>query len=117
MEKREILSNQDVHGSSQASPAPVRHGKSSRQTYDISDMQPWREFAVILHNDEEHDMVEVDIQIMKALSCSYPLAHKHTLRAHNHGKTTLAITSRERALEIAGVLKQIKLVVTLRQIN
>jgi ATP-dependent Clp protease adapter protein ClpS len=117
MKKKETLSNQDVHGGSQASPAPVHRGKPAKQTYDISDMQPWREFAVILHNDEEHDMVEVDIQVMKALSCSYPLAHKHTLRAHNNGKTTLAITSREKALEIAGVLKQIKLTVTLRQIN
>lgn len=119
MNKKNIPPLNEMQNASQssASTSGAEKTRTEQQTYDLSEMQPWREIAVILHNDEEHSMMEVVIQIMKALSCSYPLAHSHMLRAHSKGKTTLTIVSRERALEIASVLKQIELSVTLRQIN
>ena len=44
--------------------------KPDRQTgeFDLSEMQPWREYAVILHDDEEHSPTEVVLQLGKALA-------------------------------------------------
>lgn len=117
MDKKRLFPRNGLDEASSAGAANASQTRPVETTYDLSEMQPWREVAVILHNDEKHSMMEVVIQIMKALACSYPLAHSHMLRAHNKGKTTLTIVSRERALEIASVLKQIELSVTLRQIN
>ncbi len=93
--------------------APAKKGL----TFDLGQMEPWREFAVVLHDDMVHDQKEVVCQLMKALNCSFQRAHAHMRRAENNGKAIVAITNRQRAFEIAGVLKQIDLRVVLRQIN
>ena len=92
-------------------------GAPAEIEFDLSQMGPWREYAVVLHNDEVHSDVEVVIQIVKALHCSFSRAQELMLTAHRMGRATVAITDRERAFRIAGVLRQIDLQVTLRQIN
>lgn len=100
-----------------ALPTPTQAPQSEEIVFDLSHMQPWREFAVILHNDEEHSMDEVVVQLVKALNCTFPRAQELMLRVHNEGRATVAITNRSKAERIATILKQIELSVTMRQIN
>jgi ATP-dependent Clp protease adapter protein ClpS len=85
--------------------------------YDLADLGPWREFVVVLHNDEEHSQVEVVVQLMKALVCSQPVAYGLMRRVEAAGKAVVATAPRERALRIGSVLQQIRLTVEVRQIN
>lgn len=85
--------------------------------FDLSEMRPWREFAVILFNDDVHSMDEVEVQLMRALACPLALAQALTARVHHHGRATVAIVQRDRALQIAVILRQINLRVALRQVN
>lgn len=85
--------------------------------YDLSEMKPWREFAVILFNDEEHTFQQVEIQLMRALECQFALAQSLAHRVHARGHAVVAITNHDRAFRIAGILKQIELRVALRRIN
>ena len=98
---------------SHSSMVPVRE----KVVYDLSDMAPWREFAVILFNDEEHSMPEVTLQLMKALRCAIARAQSLMLTVHNTGRATVAIVARPRAFTIAKVLREIDLRVSLRQLN
>jgi len=92
---------------------PVKRGIE----FDLSQMRPWREFAVVLSNDEVHSMEEVVAQLIKALGCDAGRAQMLMFQAHSSGRTTVAITKRERAMRIAQVLRQISLHVVIRQIN
>jgi ATP-dependent Clp protease adapter protein ClpS len=96
---------------------PVETPAKREIVFDLSHMEPWREFAVVLCNDNEHSMDEVVVQLMKALNCGLPRAHELMLRAHKNGQATVAITRREQAMQIATILRQISLTVLLRQIN
>ncbi|HUT25993.1 MAG TPA: ATP-dependent Clp protease adaptor ClpS [Sumerlaeia bacterium] len=100
-------------------PSPPQTEAPARREieFDLSQMQPWRECAVVLYDDDIHTQMEVVLQLVKALNCPFPRAHELMRTAEEHGKVTVAITHRERALEIAGVLRQIQLRVTLRQTN
>ncbi|MFP4379880.1 MAG: ATP-dependent Clp protease adaptor ClpS [Candidatus Sumerlaeia bacterium] len=89
----------------------------SEVTYDLSQMEAWREYEVILYNDEEHSMEEVIGQIIKAIHCSPLRAEQIMLKAHHHGKAVVAIAGKSRAIRIASVLRQIELHVSLRQVN
>ncbi len=84
---------------------------------DLTDFGPWREFAVILHNDEVHAIDEVMIQIVKAIQCSFGHAKDLTFKVHNEGRATVAISEKSKALQIAKVLREIQLKVTMRQVN
>ncbi|NQU43654.1 ATP-dependent Clp protease adaptor ClpS [bacterium] len=84
---------------------------------DLSQLEPWREFEVILFNDEDHSMDEVIGQIVKALQCSFGCAQAITFEAHTQGQALVAVTSKPNAVQIASVLRQIDLRVSLRQIN
>jgi ATP-dependent Clp protease adapter protein ClpS len=100
-----------------SSPSQTEAPARQEMEFDLSQMQPWREYAVVLYNDDVHTQMEVVLQIVKALNCSFPRAHELMQTAEEHGRVTVAIAHRERALEIAGILRQIQLRVTLRQIN
>ena len=95
--------------------APVKEKKKCH--YDLSQMQPWREFAVVLCDDDEHSMDEVVFQIIKALQCSLQRAQEIMMKAHQSGRATVIIASRARATQVAGILRQINLDVLMRQIN
>jgi len=98
--------------------SPTKEAPASQEVVpDLSQMTPWREYAVILFNDDEHSFEEVITQLLKALHCSPGRAYELTLRVHNEGRATVAVAGRERALQIASILKQIDLKVALRQLN
>ena len=88
-----------------------------KTTFDLSEMEPWREFAVILFDDEVHSQDEVVAQLMKALECSMGRASFLMRKVEESNKATIAIVSREKAVYISRVLRQIDLQVELRQIN
>lgn len=85
--------------------------------YDLSHLEPWREYLVILHNDEEHSQDEVAVQLMKALSCPLDKAWALMLQAQEEGQAVVAMAGGPRALRIAAILRQINLRVSLRQLN
>lgn len=85
--------------------------------FDLSQMQPWREFAIILFDDEVHSQGEVIGQLMKALECSLARACFLMHQVEEAAQATIAIAPREKALHISGILRQIELQVQLRQIN
>lgn len=99
------------------SPGTVHTPEKRRASLDLSDMEPWREYAVILHNDEEHSQAEVILQLVKALACTFTRARDLMFEAHSNGRATVTIAPREKALKVASVLRQIDLTVTLRQTN
>jgi ATP-dependent Clp protease adapter protein ClpS len=84
---------------------------------DLEGLQPWREYEVILFNDDVHSMDEVIEQIVRALSCTSTLAEQIMMKAHSDGQAVVAVAGRPKALRIASVLRQIQLRVSLRQLN
>jgi ATP-dependent Clp protease adapter protein ClpS len=100
-------------------PAPPATTSPARPEveYDLSALEPWREFAVVLYNDDVHDQGEVVRQLMLALECPPARAHGLMLEAHNSGRATVAITNRQRAVRIASILRQIELRVSIHQVN
>jgi len=69
---------------------------------------PWQ---VVLFNDEVHTFGEVILQIQKATGYSLERASEITLRVHNNGKAVAYIGSKADCEKVAGVLKQIRLIV------
>lgn len=102
---------------STASPPQTEAPPAADVRYDLADLGPWREFVVVLHNDQEHSQFEVVVQLMKALECSQPVAYGLMRRVEAAGKAVVATAPRERALRIGSVLQQIRLTVEVRQIN
>jgi ATP-dependent Clp protease adaptor protein ClpS len=109
-EQRESMSSSST---SVQTAVPVKRGIE----FDLSQMGSWREYAVVLSNDEVHSMDEVVSQLMKALGCDAGRAQTLMFQAHSSGRTTVAIADRDRAMRIARVLRQISLQVVVRQIN
>ena len=88
-----------------------------RADYDLSSLEPWREYSVTLYNDEEHSRDEVAVQLMKALPCPLGKAWTLMLLAEKQGQAVVAVAGQPRALRIAAILRQINLRVSLRQLN
>jgi ATP-dependent Clp protease adaptor protein ClpS len=74
-------------------------------------------YRVLLFNDEVHTQDEVTLQIMKALGCPFATAHEIMMRAHTRGSATVAITAKDEAERIAGVLREIALRVRVDKIG
>lgn len=68
-------------------------------------------YRVLLYKDEFHTMEEVAVQLMKALQCSRSPAEAIMRRAHENGHAVVTITDRHEAERIAGVLREIQLIV------
>lgn len=73
-------------------------------------------YRVVLFNDDVHTVAEVVGQLMKALQCPPQDAVTITIRAHMRGHTVVTITTREHAEEIAGVLREISLGVSVDRV-
>ena len=73
-------------------------------------------YRVLLFNDDFHTVDEVAFQLVKALRCALDMAAAIMLRAHHNGKATVTITSRSEAERIAGVLREIALIVSVDRI-
>jgi ATP-dependent Clp protease adapter protein ClpS len=70
--------------------------------------EPWK---VILYNDDIHSFDEVILQLMKALGCSSQKAEDIAFEAHSKGKAIALSGSFEECFRVAGVLREIQLIV------
>ena len=70
--------------------------------------EPWK---VILYNDDIHTFDEVILQLRKATGCSDSEAEKIALQAHFQGKAVAYSGSFEKCFKVAGVLREIQLIV------
>lgn len=73
---------------------------------------PGEGYRVTLFNDEVHTLDEVVGQLMLALNCTPDVAVHITLRAHSHGSATVIIAEQSAAEQVASVLRQIALKVS-----
>lgn len=64
---------------------------------------------LILFNDDHHDMLEVSLQIMKAIKCSSNKAASIMLEAHTNGKAVAFTGSREVCELKESILAEIQL--------
>lgn len=70
--------------------------------------QPWK---VILYNDDIHTFDEVILQLQKALKCSTQRAEQIALEAHTRGKAIAFSGEFDECFRVAGVLREIQLIV------
>ncbi|MDD4280250.1 MAG: ATP-dependent Clp protease adaptor ClpS [Candidatus Sumerlaeales bacterium] len=73
-------------------------------------------WAVYLHNDDDHEMVEVTNQLMLALDCDSTQAWRIMMKAHTNGVALVIITGKSEAEKIADVLREIKLKVDVESV-
>jgi len=66
-------------------------------------------YNVILFNDDHHDMVEVIVQIMKAINCDEQRATVIMAEAHKTGRAVVFTGGLERCELVEQVLGEIKL--------
>lgn len=69
---------------------------------------PWK---VILYNDDIHTFDEVILQLIKATGCSSHEAERIALEAHFKGKAVAYTGPFEKCYKVAGVLREIQLIV------
>ena len=70
--------------------------------------EPWK---VVLYNDDIHSFDEVILQLIKALGCSAQKAEDIAFEAHTRGKAMAFSGAFEECFRVAGVLRQIQLIV------
>lgn len=66
-------------------------------------------YNVILFNDNHHDMIEVSVQIIKAIHCSSGRAFAIMLEAHMKGRAIVFTGSKERCELVENILAEIRL--------
>ncbi len=85
------------------------HVKPKKESTDQPSLtRPW---VVILFNDDIHSFDEVILQLQKAIACSVSEATKITMEAHFKGKAPAFRGHFSKCNEVAGVLREIGLVV------
>lgn len=92
-------------------PAPVLEEEAAAKT------KKGEGWAVILFNDDQHDMVEVTVAIMAATGFDQDTAWAIMERAHKDGKAIVVITDQPEAEKVASVLRSAKLTVELKIIG
>lgn len=70
--------------------------------------EPWK---VILYNDDIHSFDEVILQLIKAIGCGTQKAGQIAFEAHNNGKAIAFSGAFEDCFRVAGVLREIQLIV------
>lgn len=73
--------------------------------------RPWK---VILYNDDIHTFDEVIVQVQKATGCSVHEATRITMEAHFQGKAVTYEGEFEECHQVAGVLREIALIVEIQ---
>lgn len=91
----------------------VEEEHDEEQRHDTSG-EGWR---VVLHNDEEHSVDQVAVQIVLATSCPWENAVEITLKVHFRGHATVIISDQDEAKRVASILRQIALNVTVEKVG
>jgi ATP-dependent Clp protease adapter protein ClpS len=68
-----------------------------------------RPHQVILFNDDRHDQIEVTLQIIKAIHCSWEKAFGIMVRAHTDGRAPVLAAHKEKCEHVAAILEEIRL--------
>lgn len=81
---------------------------------DVSSIlgQPYK---TILFNDNDHDMLEVTAQIIKAINCDATTATALMLEANNTGSAVVFTGHREKCELVSAVLEEIRLATKVEQ--
>jgi len=66
-------------------------------------------YKVILFNDNTHNIIEVTLQIIKAINCNETRAHLIMLEAHKTGRAIVYTGSREKCELVESILVEIRL--------
>ena len=64
---------------------------------------------VLLFNDNNHDQIEVTVQIIKAIHCSWEKAFGIMIQAHNDGRASVITAHKEKCEHVACILEEIRL--------
>lgn len=68
-------------------------------------------FNLILFNDDHHDMVEVMVQLIRAIKCSKTKALHLMMKAHTKGQATVLIGTRREVVKAGNILQEIDLAI------
>ena len=89
--------------------------KTTREKDDSKEQprinEPWQ---VILYNDDVHSFDEVILQVQKATGCGLREATRITLEAHMNGKSVAYRGEFADCHRVAGVLREIQLLVEIQ---
>lgn len=95
--------------------SPVRLAMPVEEDLEVVDSditgrtdEPWK---VILYNDNIHSFDEVILQLIKAIGCSTQKAENIAFEAHTRGKAIAFSGAFEECFRVAGVLREIQLIV------
>ena len=84
-------------------------------TYYGGDTDPPGEYAVLLWNDEKHTVIDVQEQVARACSTTMAKGLTRAYETDSIGRSILMYDeSIEKLLEVAGIIEQIRLTVTIR---
>jgi ATP-dependent Clp protease adapter protein ClpS len=110
------------------SPRPAREGGSGgpgvkelepeteTETEEEIEISPGEGWAVILFNDDNHDMMEVAVVLHLATGFDLQQCWDIMLAAHKNGKAVVTITEKQEAEKIVSVLRTAKLTAEVRQV-
>lgn len=87
----------------------VKEKDKSRDKPKIT--EPWQ---VILFNDEVHSFDQVILQVQKATGCGLKEATRITFEAHMNGKSVAFRGEFADCHRVAGILREIQLIVEIR---
>lgn len=68
-----------------------------------------RPHNVVLFNDDHHDMIEVTLQIVRAIHCPWAQATAIMQEAHSAGRAVVVTAHKEKCEHVAAVLEEIRL--------
>lgn len=73
-------------------------------------------FNLILFNDDHHDMVEVMVQLVRAIRCSKQKALNLMMKAHTHGQAIVLTGSRKEVVKAGKILAEIDLMIDITEV-
>jgi ATP-dependent Clp protease adaptor protein ClpS len=72
-------------------------------------------FNLILFNDDHHDMVEVMVQLIRAIRCSKQKALNLMMKAHTQGQSIVLTGSRKEVVKAGNILEEIDLMIDITE--
>ena len=99
-------------------PMPLEAPELQEISFDLSHMEPYREYIVLLYNDDSHSMEEVTVQLYEgpwAAACREPT--RSCSRPTARARPPSSSPPKHAPAEVASILREIDLKVTVRQVN
>ena len=74
----------------------------------LENSQPYK---LILFNDDHHDMVEVMLQLIRAVKCTKKKALELMMKAHNTGQAVVMVDTQKKVQKAGSILQEIELAI------